>query len=417
MSVRQFLSKQVFAKDPTGDDITSLIRLEESTTQQSVVADAIVFTAGLFENAIANAQSPGLGVSFFDEQKAVHTIKEGYYQPYSMGNCVLDSFNGIDDSRPVSFPIPVPSLHNPVSPNLTSSVHHLNEVPVLDYAPLRRAQLQDIEGSDSDYRLGWYELPEGYFNYSGLGAIILLPRQYNEPTNYTSQEFVACNLGAGWGSSSINVSYSENGMSATSSLINFDLSSHVGTRESDEGGAGIPLKNAYQSIVDPTLIFIHPVFPERLVIIAKDWADYLNPMIADLNTTVIDYMMKVNIGDDVRGTRPDILAKYVLNSLLTNGLARIGANFEFQGSPRLTSGPNQTTILDGTYWLSGKGDFFTVDPNESKNWTKLLVESTIEGYAYNTRGSGPKAAIAFLLTYCALALSYTIYSGISGSFP
>ena len=115
--------------------------------------------------------------------------------------------------------------------------------------------------------------------------------------------------------------------------------------------------------------------------------------------------------------RPEILAEYTLGALLTNGLARIGGDYQFQGDPRIAQDQDGSSELDGTFWLSGKGDFFTVNEEEaeSENWVKLLVDFTIQGYAYNTRGTGPKTAIAFLLTYCALALAHAIYTGISGA--
>lgn len=65
-----------------------------------------------------------------------------------------------------------------------------------------------------------------------------------------------------------------------------------------------------------------------------------------------------------------------------------------------------------------RGDMFTVDPEESKNWVKLRVDSTINGYAYNIRGVSSKVAISFLLAYCVLALSHILYAAISGKrFP
>lgn len=56
---------------------------------------------------------------------------------------------------------------------------------------------------------------------------------------------------------------------------------------------------------------------------------------------------------------------------------------------------------------------FIVDPEESKDWVKFRVYSTIDGYAYNVRGTPPKVAIAFLLTYCIIALSHIVYAEVS----
>ena len=166
-------------------------------------------------------------------------------------------------------------------------------------------------------------------------------------------------------------------------------------------------------MTDLSLVYYLPFFPTATIEITRDWDIYLDPQIPSLNTTVIDYMLKLYTGNTPKA-RIQVLIQQVLAGLLTNGLARIGSEYQFQGTPRLKAGPNNSTEFDGTFWLSGKGDFFTVDPEESKDWLKLRVDSVIEGYAYNTKDAGPMAAIAFLLAYCLVALIYTLYTGISG---
>lgn len=108
--------------------------------------------------------------------------------------------------------------------------------------------------------------------------------------------------------------------------------------------------------------------------------------------------------------------QYVLAGLLANGLARVGFRGEFQGDIKMAKLKDGAMVPDATFWASGKGDVFTVDPDESKDWVKLHVETTMEGYAYNTSGPFPKLAIAFLLAYCMLALAHTFYSVISGMY-
>ena len=108
------------------------------------------------------------------------------------------------------------------------------------------------------------------------------------------------------------------------------------------------------------------------------------------------------------------IAKWALAGLLANGLASIGATGTLQGDIKTAKKPDGSTEWDGDYWFSGKGDMFVVDPEESKDWVKLRVDSTIEGYAYNIRGKSPKVAISFLLAYCIIALSHVLYAGISG---
>ena len=59
-----------------------------------------------------------------------------------------------------------------------------------------------------------------YFNVSGLGAVIVLLREYANTTQDLNQDIVVCTLGAGWGSSSINITASHSTLSASSSLVN-----------------------------------------------------------------------------------------------------------------------------------------------------------------------------------------------------
>ena len=57
---------------------------------------------------------------------------------------------------------------------------------------------------------------------------------------------------------------------------------------------------------------------------------------------------------------------------------------------------------------------FIVDPEESKDWVKFRVDTTIDSYAYNIRDTAPKVGISFLLIYCIIALYHVLYADISG---
>lgn len=75
------------------------------TIQQSAIADALTETGLLWTDAIANVSTSGHG-SVLRQQDAVHTIKAGYYQPYTIASCETDVIRGPNDESAVAFPVP-----------------------------------------------------------------------------------------------------------------------------------------------------------------------------------------------------------------------------------------------------------------------------------------------------------------------
>ena len=383
--------------------------LTVATTQQSAVADALTETGNLWLNSVSSISTTGHG-SVLQRQDAVHVINSGYYQPYTIASCANDVIRGPQDDSVVAFPLP-PG----VDPNLMLNQSKYNG-SILDiysfvYPGMTKGQLFETPGSLTESRLKWVELPQDPFNGSAIGAVILLPRS---TTNMT-QEILVCNMGAGWGSSLINISSFDGGTTFTSSVI-IDLPDVVDiapfNRSADTGSIATPAESAADGTVSTYLL---PFFPEKPIIVTEAWANYLNPFVPALNTTVIDALMSTNApaGELSSLQRIDI-AKWALAGLLANGLASIGATGTLQGKIKNVTGLDGPSEIDGKYWFSGKGDMFIVDPEESRDWVKLRVDSTIDGYAYNIHGASPKVAISFLLVYCIIALSHVLYAGISG---
>ncbi|KAI4098045.1 MAG: hypothetical protein LQ339_006613 [Xanthoria mediterranea] len=153
-----------------------------------------------------------------------------------------------------------------------------------------------------------------------------------------------------------------------------------------------------------------PIF-ETPINVSESWARYLNPFVENTNTTLFNILMRLGEGISEREVLE--VATAALAMLTTNGLARTGWGSTFQGDVKRKASQKEG-LPDGDYWLSGRGDVFEVDPIESRNWTSFRVESSLEGYAYNTLTSPPKIAIAIMMVYCVLVLGHTIYSGITG---
>lgn len=391
--------------EPEGYDLNPYV----ATTQQSVVADALTETGILWDLMVSNVSRSGHG-SVLQRQGAIHAISRSYYQPYTIASCANDVIHGPHDDSAVAFPVP-----SEVEANLMLNQAEYNS-SILDmyafvYPGITKDQILGTPGSLEEYRLKWVELPQDPFNGSAIGVTILSPRS----TENSTQEFVVCTLGAGWGSSFINTSTFAGGITFTTSFIDLSaIDQNINPINQSQDNSGD--SSQAESIADSAITWFDlPFFPEKPVIVTEAWANYLNPFVPAINTTVINALMSVQQpagGRSIRGQV--IIAKWALAGLLANGLASIGATGTLQGDIKTVKKPDGSTELDGDYWFSGKGDMFIVDPEESKDWVKLRVDSTIDGYAYNIRGATPRVAISFLLAYCIIALSHVLYAGISG---
>ena len=377
------------------------------TIQQTAVADALTEIGELWIDAVSNVSTRGHG-TVLNRQDAAHTINHGYYQPYTQVSCALDYIHGPHDDSAVAFPI-TPGLQ--ASPEVSQADLSILGIYSLVYPNITKGQLLSTPGSPQASRLKWVELPQDPFNNSAIGAVILLP----QPTANLTQEILVCNLGAGWGTSYINTSSSDGGTSSPTSVADpsaIQPSSFTYNRTDPQFQVA---SQAEDIAGDAITYFTMPLFPEKPITVTEAWATYLNPFISSLNTTVIDALMSITPPTGELDPRQKVyVADWAMAGLLANGLASIGATSTLQGNIRTIKDPDGSISIDGDYWFAGKGDMFIVDPEVSKDWVKLRVDSTIAGYAYNIRGTSPKIAISFLLVYCVIALSHVLYAGISG---
>lgn len=374
------------------------VEVAVATIQQAAVADALSTTGALWNEALHNMSTKGHG-SVLEQLNAGHSISTGYYQPYTAASCEPDIFYGHEDSNPVAFP-PTPGTDMHILNTSDFNNSFLAEHAFI-YPGITRSQLLDTPGSPGDYRLRWVELPEDPFNGTSTGAVVLLPRS----SENTTQEVLMCTLSAGWGATTMNTSTFGGG---SDSVISEEQPYNLGEIQQDNATGSSPLTE--QVSLMGTGFFLLPVYPQKLVAVTEDWAQYLNPSVSGSNDTIFHRLMNSHLL-----TPPiAISAKIILASLVTNGLARIGSTSQLQGNLKTVLQPDGSEGLDGDYWFSGKGDVFMVDPVESKDWVKFRVYTTVEGFAYNMAGATPKVAICFLLVYCVFALSHIFYAGITG---
>ena len=380
-----------------------------ATTQQAAVADALSATGVLWNLAVSDVSTKGHGHPE-DQLDAVHSIAQDYYQPYTVASCQSDVIDGLDDRRPVAFPLPPssdPSMLNAsayddsilLGYRMSPSTATLSPGHAFKYPGITRSEILNTSGPPWENRLRWVELPNDPFNGTAIGAVVLLPKTEDDK----AQQIIVCNLGAGWGTSTMNTST----FSATPQTVLSEVDAEV-----PKGVElfNVPTPKAEGDVLNDNAYFYLPVFPERTVTVTEEWANFLNPSLSSMNTTLFHHLMTSNITSIQVTTN----VKLILAGLLANGLSSIGSTSKLQGTIKTVKGPDGSSSINGNYWFSGKGNIFEVNPSDSADWVKLRVSSVFQGYAYNTDGTSQKLAISVLLLYCASALAHIIYAGFSG---
>lgn len=376
-----------------------------ATTPQAAVADALITVSTIWSQAFNNITTAGHGTPMGVE--AGSSIGKGYYQPYTVGTCAQYSMQDAEDERPLAFPAPPWILPEYIPEPQVDPTSF--EPPTFPFPGLTQAEALNFAGPSSENRLRWVELPRNPFNGSAIGAVILLAEQASGSETSQGQEIITCTLGAGWGSSNLNTSAaSGGGHGEVTSLVNHTAAMSVAqlvySLSKKENGGSV------EDYLQSTRDFLLPLYPDQTINISESWSRYLNPTVADLNTTVFHQLMQGNITN----REPRVSAGIILSSLLANGLSRIGIESSLQGDLRRKIDSNGDSVIDANSWWRGKGDAFIVDPSESNEWVKLKLESFVTGYAYTTLGFGPKIAVAFMLIYIIFAVAHICYAGISG---
>ncbi|KAL8693883.1 MAG: hypothetical protein Q9224_003670, partial [Gallowayella concinna] len=342
------------------------------TTRRSAIGDALSTEGQLWENSMVNILTKGHG-NVLQRHNAVHSIKEGYFQPYTTGWCALDAIYGPEDASSISFPAPAGVRQGTlISVQINESILHGGPSTVCP--GVTKDQIFGAPGSLEEFWLKWVDLPQDPFNGSAIGAVILPPRS---PANLT-QDIMVCTLGAGWGSSIVNHS-SVDDASYLRSVITLS-------------NAGFTTRDLVQTVIAPLVqappiedtniasAFFLPYFPQQLVKVTEGWAGFLNHVVVGLNKTIIDIL----ISDNPKTIERMIpRAQSVLGLLLANGLSTIGATATLQGDIMPVEKHEYYETIDRGYWFPGKGDMFTVDLEETKDWVELRVHSPLSGYAYN----------------------------------
>ncbi|KAL8996313.1 MAG: hypothetical protein Q9169_004152 [Polycauliona sp. 2 TL-2023] len=367
-----------------------------ATTQQAAVSDALT-QAGVYWfvsliNVTANA---GHGVALSDQSNALHTISNNYSQPYVYGVCHHEEIGNTSDYKKIQIPL-LPQVNSPAMATSNTTDRWLSYI---DHHSLTYTQLWDTPGNLDGYRLRWIELPAKSFPGSSIGAVVLLPGPRER------KDFMGYNFAATWGSSSL-------GVEAFGGGIGRMESTYDGERRAS--GPGVPISQSHVPSAKTYSALAPNPFQSsslsyqnahRSINISNSWAQYLNPTVEGLNTSLLNVLMRYS--EERLGNVQTLLVM-----LMANGLARTGSGSSLQGELKTVELKGGES-LDGNHWISGKGDVFTVDSVASQDWVTFRMDSELEGYAYNTLTTPPRIAIAVLTAYCLLVVGHTIYAGIS----
>ena len=182
-----------------------------------------------------------------------------------------------------------------------------------------------MPGKSNDIQLFWVDLPQDTFNGSAIGAIALLPvSSVNDSLpNEIERAVIICNIGAGWGSSTLQMHEVASSTMVTSK-VKYDLPRFKGITGQINGD-----ETPEDTVI--TADFMYPFFPERPISISPDWARYLNPLVQSANRSVFNYHYGIDFLNAVTNSQDlDLLegltdaTALILANMVTNSLSRIG---------------------------------------------------------------------------------------------
>jgi len=332
------------------------------TTQQATISDAIVLIELLWFDSIGNR------IKNLGGRSTSHSIQS--LQPFTHVACLSGYIVGVNDTTPIYFP----NIFNPLD---------ILDLPQnFSFSGLTKSELAKPLQNVTENILVFVDLVGPEFSNATTGAILLTPLYWHSLEQQVVEwEMDTCYISSGWGISNVT------GSSDVSSPSYITKGSDFSAPPYQEQGSSYVFQD-------------YPLTPTR---VTAEWANYLNPLVVELNTTVINILCSADHVCQLDLT---------LALMITNGLALTG------GSRGLERNISWATIgdtygADGRKWFRGE-DIFTVDPVGSEHWAKLEVNTQVVGLVYATRGLPIKLAIVILAMYIVVASVHFIYTCVSG---
>ena len=234
-------------------------------------------------------------------------IQDDYYQPYTIASCVSNQYNGTTAPTTLRF-ARLSQTQAELQPNMSREIFPVSSLAI--------QQVFSTPGNASQYQSVWIDLPHDKFNTPLPGIALIHPRNLTQSAVYIT----TCTLNAGWGSTEL--------MEHT--MQNSRLFSHRANAPDgwpSENSVDVDVAGFIQPGWPDFANFSGSLYPEKRIIITKDWLELLNPIIElfpGQNSTAIDTLLSA-LGDE---PSEELLARTV-SSMLASGLARTGLTTEF----------------------------------------------------------------------------------------
>ena len=239
-----------------------------------------------------------------------HSVDKNFYTANTAVRCFSDVVNGPDDASTLQFPL-----------LLRTKDEYQTGTETLSVTSVKKASLYATSGNISDFRVIWMSLPDEPAQALTAGAVVISPQ--NSTIN-SSLEITTCTIGAGWGTSSMLTSFSDDGVYFKPT----GLPGSYATLLKEQGST--PFGDGSLSFGWPIYANVSGfAYPERPIQLPPQWLAYLNPVStlqSGTNGTIInDYMSSFppNLG-------PLDIAQ-ILTYMLHGGLAISGLNLAWQG--------------------------------------------------------------------------------------
>ncbi|KAK2875132.1 hypothetical protein FQN49_001758 [Arthroderma sp. PD_2] len=319
-------------------------------------------------------------------------------QAYVSTVCELNTIMGESDRRPIRFPnsylidSPIPTTYDELGTGI-----NIPNVTLHETIPRK-----DIWAENAKTRKGRIIWVEGGIEVSSpvpgpaLGAIVVHPEPCKTNISPTFLTVSACVAGARWVNTTVQHIWSKNEHHVENVLSTDTLVYAPDWRNKDSKST--PLINLTADWASSTVgairefnrtITYEDEFPASSYIDSQDAADTLLkslPITASL----------CPVNGTYRGQYRPLMHEAALSALISNAISYHHSTVE------------SFILLDGI-WQSYDGVRLTGQPG-----TVFTARRVLTGYAWTLHGTSIKVAIAVLCLYCIFALSYVLYTLITG---